>query len=392
MKAGNQTFLKKNNQRAIVDYIIQNGSISRADLSKKMKISKPTVSTNIAELIDMNLLKEIGYSETDMGKKPMLVDFDKNFKYVLALDFISYIAFNKISVAVCNLYCEPIFIDTISFPPNFDASFVKNSIPSYIIQLFKKHEVPIEKIAKMVISAPTVWYDSEHVNFECRTGEIVNLYEVFKPYFKNRIVIMNDINLAAIGEKYFGVGKDVNTLFFAWIGIGVGGGIMLNSNIYEGKYMNGGELAYSTVYNQELERFEYFRDTTDTNGIKRYIRSNIKAAEKSKISEHLINGTFTLNMIIEAAWGGDIFCKNFARHIGKITAILISNLASTIDLEMVIIGGDYARFGDVFLNEIKLMLKDIPTTKAVVEIPEHSNSSMYGAFKVGTEQIIKKLI
>ena len=129
MRAGNQTFLKKNNQKAIIDYIIQNGPMSRADLSKKMKISKPTVSTNIAELIDMNLLKEIGYSETDIGKKPILVDFDKNYKYVLALDFISYISFNKVAVAVCNLYCESIFVDAIELPKDFNAQTVKSNSP-----------------------------------------------------------------------------------------------------------------------------------------------------------------------------------------------------------------------------------------------------------------------
>ena len=90
--AGNQTLLKRNNQRAITNYIIEHGPISRADLSKRLKISKPTVSANVTELIDMNLLKEIGFCETDIGKKPMLVDFNKNVQYVLVLDFISYIS------------------------------------------------------------------------------------------------------------------------------------------------------------------------------------------------------------------------------------------------------------------------------------------------------------
>ncbi len=392
MKAGNQTLLKKNNQRAIIDYIIQNGPISRADLSKKLKISKPTVSANVAELIDMHLLREIGYSETDIGKKPMLVDFDKDFRFVLALDFISYIAINKVSVAVCNLYCDPIFIDTINLPPDFDANFIKKNLPKSIMELFKRYNVSMDKIAKMVISAPTVWYDDDHVNFECRTGEIVNLSEIFKPYFKNRIVVKNDINLAALGEKYFGVGKDVDTLFFAWISIGVGGGIILDGELYEGKALNGGELAYSTVYNEDLDRFEYFRDITDMNGIRRYIQSNHKKAETSLIADQLLDGTFTLDMMIKASLQGDIFCSRFAKHVGKITAVLLSNLSSVIDLEMIIVGGDYARFGDVFLNEIRIMTKDIPTTKVAITAPEHSNSAMYGAFKFGAEHIISKLI
>ncbi|MEG0692399.1 MAG: hypothetical protein RR444_04890, partial [Oscillospiraceae bacterium] len=160
----------------------------------------------------------------------------------------------------------------------------------------------------------------------------------------------------------------------------------------EGKAMNGGELAYATVYNETLERFEFFRDITDMNGIKRYIQANLKKAETSSIAQHLLNGTFTLDMMITASKAGDRFCSNFAKSVGKIAAVLISNLSSVIDLEMVIVGGDYARFGDVFLDEIKRLTKDIPTTRVAITSPEHANSAMYGAFKFGAEHIIGKLI
>lgn len=392
MKAGNQTFLKKNNQRAIINYIIKNGPISRADLSKKMKISKPTVSTNVAELINMQLLKEIGYSETDIGKKPILVDFDRNYKYVLVLDFISYISLNKISVAICNLFCETIFIDTIELPKGYSSKNIINDVSKDLLILFYKHKIPIEKIGKLVLTAPTVWYSDKHVEFECKTGEIVNLAEVFEPLFKNKIVVENDINLAALGEKYFGVGKEVDTLFFAWIDIGIGGGIILNGKLYEGKYSNGGEIAYSTVYDEVTNTYKYFRHLTDTMGIKRYINKYVEQAKKSIISKNLLDGTFTLDMMVEACLKGDKFCSDFAKYMGKTTATVISNLASTIDLEMIIMGGEYSRFGDAFINEIKTMIKDIPTTKAVVTVPQYENSAMYGAFKFGTSQIIKNLI
>ena len=61
MPAGNQTLLKQNNQRAIAKYIIEHGPISRADLSKKLAISKPTVSANITALLERDLLMEIGF-------------------------------------------------------------------------------------------------------------------------------------------------------------------------------------------------------------------------------------------------------------------------------------------------------------------------------------------
>lgn len=392
MKAGNQTLLKKNNQRAITDYIISHGPISRADLSKKLKISKPTVSANMTELINMRILIEIGYSETDIGKKPMLVDFNSTFRYVLALDFISYYAQNRISVAVCDLFCNPVFIDTIDMPPKFDSNVVKHDVPKALLKLFEKYDVPIEKIAKVVLTAPTVWYDDSHVTLECHGGEKVNLADVFKPYFKTKIAVKNDMNLAALGEKYFGIGKDADNLAFFWIGHAVGGGIIINGELYEGKELSAGEIAYAVVYNDVSGKYEFFRDITDKGGVERYVELKLESAKSSIISEKLLDKTCTVIDLIRAAQLGDAFCIEFCRHVAKIAALIISNVSNTVNLQMAILAGEYSAMESIFFEEIEKVMKDIPLAKVKVTRPAHTNSAMYGAFKFGTESIIAKLI
>lgn len=392
MKAGNQTLLKKNNQRAITDFIINNGPISRADLSKKLNISKPTVSANITELMEMNLLMEIGYSATDIGKKPMLVDFNKDFQYVLALDFISYYIRNKISVAICNLYCEPIFIETITLPENYSGQILRDYVPQALRDMLRRNELDPHKIGRLVLTAPTIEYNSNYVKFECRNGDLINLVDVFLPYFKDKIAVKNDIDLAALGEKYFGVGRDVDDLFFAWISLGIGGGIILDGKLREGKRQVGGELAYNTVYNEATKRFEYFRDVTDMGGIRNYINANRSKAAKSMISERLLNGDVTLDLMIEAAQQGDGFCIEFGRFIGKTVAIAVANICNTLDVEMAIIGGDYLNFGEVFLSEFRNRITTLPIGNTKVSTPFYTNSAMYGAFKFGTESIIAGLI
>lgn len=392
MKAGNQTLLKKNNQRAITEYIINHGPISRADLSKRLKISKPTVSANITELMEMNLLKEIGYSVTDIGKKPMLVDFNKDFQYVLALDFISYYMRNKISVAVCNLFCEPVFIETVMLPENYSGEILRKFVPKALRNLFEKNGLVVENIGKLVLTAPTIEYDTEYVKFECRNGDIINIVECFRPIFEGKIAVKNDINLAALGEKYFGVGKEADNLFFAWISLGVGGGLILDGKLHEGYTKIGGEIAYCTVYNEVLGKFEYFRDVTDRGGICRYILAKRDKAAKSMIADQLLNDTFTLDLIIDAAQQGDEFCLEFGRFIGRTAAILLANICCTMDLQMLIVGGDYLNFGEIFHSEFRNHITLSPIGSTKVTTPFYTNSAMYGAFKYGTESIISGLI
>lgn len=392
MPAGNQTLLKRNNQRAITNYIIEHGPISRADLSKRLKISKPTVSANVTELIEMNLLQEIGFCETDIGKKPMLVDFNKNVQYVLVLDFISYISRGKVPIAVCNLYCEPIFIDTIFLSPCFTGEEVRTVVTKTIRELFSQNKIVPEQVGKVVLTAPTVCYDENHVPLECRNHEFINLAELFQPDFAGKIAVKNDINLAAIGEKHFGVGKEADNLFFVWAGLAVGGGLILNGEIYEGYTLYGGELAFTTVYDTVLNKYMFLQDLTSMDGIRAYIAARKEAAAASSIAKHLLDDTFYLDMMIEAAAQGDTFCLDFARHVSQIFASVIANITYTMNLQMVIIGGEYTGFGSLLVDETRRILDSIPLPTPKVTTPFYTNSAMYGAFKFGAESIISGLI
>ena len=392
MKAGNQTLLKKNNQRAIADCIIKNGPISRAELSKRLSISKPTVSANIAELMEMDLLREIGYSCAEIGKKPMLLDFNKEYRYVLAMDFISYYTRNRISIAACNLYCEPVFIETVTLPENYSGETLRTFVPAALDGLCRRNQLDIQRIGKVVLTAPTIEYDADYVKFECRNGDIVNLVECVKPFFSGRIAVKNDINLAALGEKYFGVGRDVDNLFFAWISNGVGGGLILNGQLHEGFTKTGGEIAYSTVYNEATGRMDYFRNLTDMGGIRTYISAKRREAEGSIIAQQLLTDRFTLDMLINAARQGDAFCIEFGSFIGRTASVLVANICSTMDLQMEIIGGDYLGFGEVFLKPFRERIDSLPIGSTRVTTPFYTNSAMYGAFKFGADSIIASLI
>ena len=59
------------------------------------------------------------------------------------------------------------------------------------------------------------------------------------------VVIENDVTAAAWGEFCFGAGKDVNSMFAVWVGTGVGGGIVLDGNIWRGPLGTAGEFGMS---------------------------------------------------------------------------------------------------------------------------------------------------
>lgn len=81
----------------------------------------------------------------------------------------------------------------------------------------------------------------------------------------------------------------------------MGGGLILNGEIYEGYALYGGELAYTTVYNEALGEYGFLRDVTSMDGIRAYVAAKPEEAASSSIAKHFFDDTFYLDMMIEAA-------------------------------------------------------------------------------------------
>lgn len=392
MLAGNQSVLKRHNQRSIIDYIVKNGATTRTTLATALGVTKPTISSNIARLLDESILNEVGFVSGDVGKNPMLIDFNKDYKYILALDFTSFRARNVVLVSACNLFCEVIFTEEVFLGKQYNAAAVEVYMPNKILELLNLNDILLNRLGAVVATAPSAEYSGGVVMFECPNGDVVNLAQIVADTFNQPIVVKNDINLAAIGEAHFGVGKDISHLLFVWAGLGVGGGIIINSDIYDGPSMGGGELAYTTLYSECTGRNEFFKDILSFTGIRSYIRRYDDEARESIIADKLFSPDLTLDDIIMAEKEGDFFCHSLACFMANKIAIVVANLAEPLDLRMVIIGGDYARFGDVIINTIRKYIGALPITATTVAFPHFENSAMYGAFKVGVDYVISSII
>ena len=176
------------------------------------------------------------------------------------------------------------------------------------------------------------------------------------------------------------------------MGLRVGGGVILNGELYEGKNMRAGEIAGCSVYNDTFQRYDFLTDVFSLKGIEAYIQAHREEAENSSIAEQLLDQSYYLDLIVEAAKAGDEFCVRFAQFAGRTIAPLILNFASIMDLQCIIVGGEYTAFGDLFLDEIRKQEKAFPYGRIHILTPKYSNSAMYGAFRLGADNIIAGLI
>src|SRR3989338_8548601 len=75
----------------------------------------------------------------------------------------------------------------------------------------------------------------------------VNLRNILQEKFKTKVIQENDANCFAIAEHRFGACKGTKNMVGLIIGTGVGGGIILNGNLYKGSHGFAGEFGHSIL-------------------------------------------------------------------------------------------------------------------------------------------------
>jgi glucokinase len=166
----------------------------------------------------------------------------------------------------------------------------------------------------------------------------------------------NDANVAALGEMWQGGGKGYKNLVMVTLGTGVGGGVILNSEILTGSNGAAGELGHIKVNYEE-------RDTCGcgkTGCLEQYASASgiVKEAkrllDKSMESSVLRNeNELTAKAIFDAAKEGDTLAVSLVEQLGWYLGIALSHVGAVIDPEVFVIGGGVSGAGTVLTEVIK---------------------------------------
>jgi len=179
------------------------------------------------------------------------------------------------------------------------------------------------------------------------------------------ILIENDANCAALGEYRFGAGKNLNTLIMITLGTGVGGGIILNGEIWNGAHGMGGEIGHIKIYPDgnkcNCGNRGCLESYSSLVGIKNMIKNGVK---ENKINKKLLQKIKSTKqdklpeLFYEEAKSGNSFSKRLWEEFGKALGIGISSLTNLLNVEIVVIGGGIANAWQMFIPSTKKAVKE----------------------------------
>ncbi|SDI95465.1 ROK family glucokinase [Salimicrobium halophilum] len=165
----------------------------------------------------------------------------------------------------------------------------------------------------------------------------------------------NDANIAALGEKWLGAGKECDSMLAVTLGTGVGGGIIVNKKVINGANGTGGEIGHITVKTEgghycNCGRYGCLETETSATAIARKA-AEVKASGTSSYL-HTINEP-TAKDVFEGYEKNDEGCIGIVSDVTDQLGLALANLAVSINPEKIVIGGGVSKAGESLLNPLK---------------------------------------
>ena len=379
--AANAKFQNKINKSIILNHLRDNVQVTRTTIARDLKMSNPTVSKIIDELISENYAKEVGKSESTGGKRAIKLEFNSKFGSVIGVDL------GKDRIRMAN---SDMSVNILDKHVGFE---IYNEDEDLLEKVIKEINAFIKKVSSINKNIPLkAICIGVPADIETETGEIIsaplfkkwdklNLREIFTERLGTEVFVENSKNISTIGEKNKGEGKRYNNLVFLEVGEGIGAGIIINNHLYRGFSFSAGEVGFLVDGTENLSTTHrvkgYMENVVSPRNIKKEAIRLISEGHESLIRNIVSNDLSKIDsgIICRAAMLKDKLALEIIEKVVQNLAIIVQSITLIINPQVIIIGGDILDLPDLtklFIEPIKEMIeKNVP-----FKIPEIKLSSL----------------
>jgi glucokinase len=178
-----------------------------------------------------------------------------------------------------------------------------------------------------------------------------------------RIFLDNDANVAALGEKWLGAGRDADNLAMLTLGTGIGGAIVLNGKIFYGMSGMAGEFGHVTIEPNGVpcgcgnhgcaERY------ASATGVVRMAKEAIDSGLAPELAKAASSDPeFSARSVYNLAIQGNADARRIFERFGEALGILMADLVNILDLDMFVIGGGVVSAWDAFAPKMFAELRE----------------------------------
>jgi predicted NBD/HSP70 family sugar kinase len=361
--------LKRINEREVLETIRAGAPISRAEISRRAGISKPTVSLALQSLLESGLVREAERRPDGPGYGAVYFEPVAEAALVLGLD----LGARFVRGALCDLGGTIRARQDVELAVA-DAAGAVEATSQLRSSLLAAAALDDGLVDGVVVGVPGV----VEVDGTLRLAENVAGLEG-RPFGSELqaaldlpVTLENDINLAALGEQWHGVARGVADFAFLSIGTGMGAGLVLHGELHRGRHGAAGEVDFA------LGELGEALDPS--------------APQVSLLAGELAGRSADPRTIFGAARNHDPGARAVVDEVARRIALHVAPIAAVADVELVVLGGGIGANGDLLLDPVGRLLAEWLPFPPRVEVSTLGEAAVLtGALAVGRKAALENV-
>jgi glucokinase len=358
------------NRSAILEIIRRESPISRTAIAQRLDVSLATVMRIVEELVDDGFVRLQGSTEWSGGRRRPLLEFNSDGYVVIGVDLGGTKLYGAVSDLGGNI------LDEISMDHhNSFGEECYDLLVGMIDHLLESPKIEGKRVRGIGVGAPGITKHKEGIVTWAYTlhWKDFPLKTLLSERYSLPTTVDNDVNLAALGELWFGEGQNCKNMILVNIGTGIGAGIIIDGSLYRGVNEASGEVG-SMVPGKEFLGKNY----KDFGALESF-SSGTGIAERAR-KKRPRNNLLRAEDVFEAARKNQKWAVEIIDGAVEYLAIAIANLAVLFDPELIVLGGGLTRSADMLVEPILKRIDGIiPTPPRLVVSKLGTRATVMGA-------------
>ena len=227
------------NRSAVLEIIRRHTAIDRSSIARQLNLSLPTVMRIVDGLVRDDLVRYSGQKLRSGGRMSILVEFNP-CQLIVGVDMSSTPFYGVVADLGGKIH------DEITYPHDKTGEEAYQSLVNLIDALLEKARLTGYPIRGIGVGVPgiTRYADGIVMGSTILDWKEFPLKTRLLAQFSMPVVVDNVVNLAAVGELWFGAGQNMRNLVVVTVGSGVGAGIIIDGMVYRGSHQAAGEIGH----------------------------------------------------------------------------------------------------------------------------------------------------
>lgn len=380
--------MRQVNMSAVLEIMRKHSPISRTEIAEQLNVSLPTVMRIIDTLIEEDLVRPAGGVRTSGGRPRTLLEFNVSAHAIIGIDLRGSHMYGAL-VNIGGQVLDELYMDRSG--ATGEVAFEK--LCQLIEHLRKSSKLGHATVRGIGVGAPGVTLHREGIITWAPGLEWWDypLREKLLNRFNLPIIVDNDVNLATLGEHWFGVARNSRNMVLIALGMGVGAGIIIDGVLYRGHRETSGEVGYlppdRSFLGRSYEGFGALESQASSSVIveraRRLLADRLSAEELESLSLDTV-----LTAYAERQGWASVIIEDAADYL----ALALAAVSALLDPEVIVLGGDISESGgraNLLIEQIqKRIVGVIPSVPRIVASDLGARAAVMGVITSTLHQIL----